>query len=429
MGLSNSELIKYSKRLSQAKTRILVKHGFYGLLLMHMKFAIDEECETAYTDGYKIAFSPTFMDDLSDSELDFVLMHEILHVVLQHCMRGKNLQHTRYNIACDIVVNSNILASNSFNLKSITLSKYGESMHIAPNKNEGYLHTAEEVYAMLPEDKSIRQEKSLSGIGEGDGEEKNGAGGYELGRAKKKLGKYREGFDSHEEWPQLEESDTLLRDVWVKRLRDAEATISIIDRQNGRGTIPACAKRLLKDLRKPRLNWRVMLSDFIQTEINDYSFSPPDRRFSDSDFFLPDFNESEEKIENILFMIDSSGSMSDKDISDAYSELCGALAQFDGKLSGYVGFFDACIYEPTPFYKVNDILEAKPLGGGGTDFQIIFEYINQHMMSNPPSCVIILTDGFAPYPNESLAMGIPVLWIINNNEAHPSFGKVARLLD
>lgn len=429
MGLSNQELIKYSKRLSQAKTRILVKHGFYGLLLMHMKFAIDEECDTAYTDGYKIAFSPTFMDDLSDSELDFVLMHEILHVVLQHCMRGKNLQQSRYNIACDIVVNSNILASNNFNLKSITLAKHGEAMHIAPDKNEGYLYTAEEVYAMLPDDKSIVGEKSSSGIGEGEDGKGKGNGGFELGRAKKKVGKYKEGFDSHEEWPQIEEQDTRLRDVWVKRLRDAETTISILDRQNGRGTIPACAKRLLKELRAPRLNWRVMLNDFIQQEINDYSFSPPDRRFSESDFFLPDFNENEEKIENILFMIDSSGSMSDKDITDAFSELSGALLQFGGKLSGYAGFFDACVYEPLPFSKISDILEIKPLGGGGTDFQIIFEYIHKHMLSNPPSCVIILTDGFAPYPNESLAMGIPVLWIINNQIAAPTFGKVARLLD
>lgn len=55
-----------------------------------MIYSIDEGCETAYTDGERIAFSPTFLEELSDNELDFVMMHEILHVVLQHCLRGED---------------------------------------------------------------------------------------------------------------------------------------------------------------------------------------------------------------------------------------------------------------------------------------------------------------------------------------------------
>lgn len=53
-----------------------------------MIYSIDEGCETAYTDGVRIAFSPFFLEELSDKELDYVLMHEILHIVLQHCLRG-----------------------------------------------------------------------------------------------------------------------------------------------------------------------------------------------------------------------------------------------------------------------------------------------------------------------------------------------------
>ena len=34
---------------------------------------------------------------LSDSELDFVMMHEILHVVLQHCFRGDVEDPEAYN--------------------------------------------------------------------------------------------------------------------------------------------------------------------------------------------------------------------------------------------------------------------------------------------------------------------------------------------
>lgn len=48
-------------------------------------------------------------------------------------------------------------------------------------------------------------------------------------------------------------------------------------------------------------------------------------------------------------MIDTSGSMSDKEITAAYSEIKGAIDQFGGKLSGWLGFFDADIIEPVPF--------------------------------------------------------------------------------
>ena len=89
MPLTKEDQIKYTSRILFSRLRLLQKHGFYGLLLMHVKFGLDEECETAYTDGEKICFSPLFLDKLSDKELDFILMHEILHIVLFHCFRHK----------------------------------------------------------------------------------------------------------------------------------------------------------------------------------------------------------------------------------------------------------------------------------------------------------------------------------------------------
>ena len=158
----------------------------------------------------------------------------------------------------------------------------------------------------------------------------------------------------------------------------------------------------------------------------DYSFSPPDRRFDESPFFLPDFNGKEDIVEDILFMIDTSGSMSDAAITAAYSEIKGAIDQFDGKLKGWLGFFDAAIIEPKPFSSEEEFCVIRPAGGGGTDFQIIFEYVQQHMQTLPAS-IIILTDGYAPFPQEQLAMGIPVLWLLNNEKVEPPWGKVARI--
>lgn len=126
-------------------------------------------------------------------------------------------------------------------------------------------------------------------------------------------------------------------------------------------------------------------------------------------------------------MIDTSGSMSDEMITVAYSEVKGAIDQYDGKLRGWLGFFDAAIIEPKPFANEEEFRVIKPAGGGGTDFQIIFEYVHEHMNDKPPASIIILTDGYAPFPKEHLAMGIPVLWLLNNEDVTPTWGKIARI--
>lgn len=443
MALSESKIKGCIKRLLLSRMRILYNHGFYGLLLMHMIYAVSEEIETACTDGVRITFGIDFLDSLSDSELDFVMMHEILHVVLQHCFRGDVEDPEAYNIAADIVVNSNIMLENGMKASSITLSKYGIAMHVAPDGKEGHEYTAEQVYAMLPKNLNKKGNNNLNkkgnnkspGSAVGGAKKENIKGnnkspGSAVGRAKKEIAKDKHQpvwvWDDHSQWGKYEEDDTL-RDVWVKRFEDAAEAIEIRDPSNTRGLLPAFAQRILKELKKPQTDWRTILNDFIQEEVVDYSFAPPDRRFDDSPFFLPDFNGKEDRVEDILFMIDTSGSMSDDMIAAAYSEVKGAIDQFNGKLKGWLGFFDAAIIKPQPFSDENEFKIIKPAGGGGTDFQIIFEYVFHHMSDKLPASIIILSDGYAPFPLEKLAGGIPVLWLLNNEEVNPPWGKVARI--
>lgn len=395
MSLTSDEVKKYTQKLLLSRFRILNRHGFYGLLLMHMRFGLDEACDTAYTDGYRINFSPVFLESLSNDEVDFVLMHEILHVVLKHCFRGRKVDPYLFNIACDIVVNSNILYSKNMNLKYITLEKYGESMHLAPNGKEGYLYTAEEVYNMLIKDSlSKNSGKSVKG----------------------------DSFDDHSHWEEADDDFTI--DEWEKRVIDAAE--SSAKRDTSVGNIPLGVQRYISSLKNATIDWRMLLNDFISLEVGDYSFTPPDRRM-DGPFFMPDFNEMVEKEDDpkeILFMIDTSGSVNSNQITQAYSEIKGALEQFTS-LTGYLGFFDYVVYEPQEFSSIEDILEIIPKGGGGTNFFSVFEYVNN--LENKPKAIIILTDGYARFPKESVRNGIPVIWVMNNDKVTPPWGEVARM--
>lgn len=395
MSLTSDEVKKYTQKLLLSRFRILNRHGFYGLLLMHMRFGLDEACDTAYTDGYRINFSPVFLESLSNDEVDFVLMHEILHVVLKHCFRGRKVDPYLFNIACDIVVNSNILYSKNMNLKYITLEKYGESMHLAPNGKEGYLYTAEEVYNMLIKDSlSKNSGKNVKG----------------------------DSFDDHSHWEEADDDFTI--DEWEKRVIDAAE--SSAKRDTSVGNIPLGVQRYISSLKNATIDWRMLLNDFISLEVGDYSFTPPDRRM-DGPFFMPDFNEMVEKEDDpkeILFMIDTSGSVNSSQITQAYSEIKGALEQFTS-LTGYLGFFDYVVYEPQEFSSIEDILEIIPKGGGGTNFFAVFEYVNN--LENKPKAIIILTDGYARFPKESVRNGIPVIWVMNNDKVTPPWGEVARM--
>ena len=412
MNLTNEEMKKYSRRILLSRFRILNKHGFYGILLMHMQFGLDTKCDTAYTDGYKISFSPKFLDELTNDELDFVMMHEILHIVLKHCFRGTKVDNETFNIACDIVVNSNILYSNNMNLSSITLSKYGVSMHTIRGK-EGYLYTAEQVYEMLPKSKAKKNgQNQNSNDGSSSNQSNNNphSGGS---------------FDDHTHW-NVTDGDDFIIDEWEQRLIQAVEMISRRESSTGVGKLPLGAERLVEELTDSTVNWKEILNNFLSFELGDYSFLPPDRRMS-GPFFMPDFNElveNEDDPQDILFMVDTSGSISDKDIVEAYSEIKGAIDQFPS-LKGYFGFFDHAIYEPIPFESIDDLLKIKPYGGGGTSFHIIFKYVQQ--LEEKPKAIVILTDGYADFPKEEERCNIPVIWIINNDKVTPPWGTIARI--
>ena len=527
------EIVSIVKRLQNARLDLMRSQPFYALLLMHMKFALDVTCETAYTDGRRIAFNPDFLKELDNEELQFVLMHEVLHVVLQHCFRRQSDYDPEvFDIACDIIVNSNIMHSFGDDKRRITMRKYGEMIHKTPKGEEGYLYSVEEVYAWVLEwlaklkQQQIQQKQqqknnqrqngsfqvdpgedgssaesgdgessdrkssdgqesdgSPAGDGEntsdgkdnekgnGDGDENSsssdadtdaqggGVKGRKQGKSQGSPGQESSGggdsayelpedptsggdlptelpkksvpsqFDDHSFWDGDDEEHTQ-RTTWLSRMVDATQIIRNRKGGFGCGSVPAGVQREIDHLTESQLDWKAILIDFVQEEINDYSFSPPDRRFDDSPFFLPDYNEKDEHAEDILFMIDTSGSMSDNQIIQCYSEIKGAIDQFDGKLQGWLGFFDAKVIPPIPFTNEEEFKIIRPYGGGGTSFQCVLDYVRNEMeqkLDKLPASIIFLTDGFAPWPDEKDAMDIPVLWLINNEQAEPPWGKVARI--
>ncbi|MBQ9043724.1 MAG: hypothetical protein IJ111_13030 [Eggerthellaceae bacterium] len=428
MPVTDEQARALGRRLLAARGRILAEHGFYGLLLMHMKFAVGDELDTAWVSRDTITFNPDFSDKLNADELCFVLEHEVLHAALGHLERVGARDPELWNLACDIVVNSNIKHSNGDDPASITLRcEPGESFHLAPNGKEGWHYTADEVYEML-----LKKRRKKGGAGEpkrGSGADDPGmSGGDAIGTARAigRRGRWDWHIPDDGSDPQAEAE---AHDAWAQRLADAKESMRARDPSNGRGLAPACIERRLDELQGAQADWRLLLGEFVQEEVCDYTFSSPDRRFPDSPFVLPGFSDTEAVAHDVLFMADASGSVSSAALTAAFSEVRGAMEQFNGKLDGWLGFFDAVPYEPVRFESVEDLLAIRPKGGGGTRFEAVFECVERWLCAEDLSCIVVLTDGYAPVPDESAAKGVPVLWLIDGDGPAPRWGKVARVPD
>ncbi len=370
-------------KISKVRAKVLCENPFFGRLLMHLPISFSD-CETAYTDMEKIVFGVEFSTRLSEKETEFVLLHELMHCVLKHCTRGKGKLQLLYNIACDIVVNSVLLEAMGESEITVDGCKL---MHTVPDGTEGSLYTAEEVYFML------RKE------------------------AEDYLGTLNGTLDSHDEWSLIDNED-MFEDKWDRNLRSASSS----DKGSG---IPEYIRRQVKiAFDRQKIPWRQLLSDFIKHDRSDYEFIPPDRRFQ-GEFILPSFNENVygEKVEKLWFLVDTSGSVSQEILGEALSEIASAINQVD-RLCGYLSFFDTEVSEPKEFSSVRELEEITPIGGGGTSFYVIFRALGKYFEDDDrPSAVFILTDGYAPFPDEEIAMGIPVFWIIIDSKQEPPFGE------
>ena len=90
------------------KIELLGKLPFYGDILMNIVITEDSSVETSCTNGRIILYNPDYMNRHSTDEQNFILMHEVMHILLLHCARGLLKEPVLFNAAADIVVNTQL---------------------------------------------------------------------------------------------------------------------------------------------------------------------------------------------------------------------------------------------------------------------------------------------------------------------------------
>ena len=385
-------------KLTKSRIKLLMQTPFFGQLLCNLDVEEEASVGTMATDDKKIYYNTEFVNSLEQNELNFINVHEIMHVALGHMWRRDTRVQSLWNIACDYAING-LIQENIENSERARRVLKMPTHALYDKRFDGM--SAETIYNKL-----------FQNINEDD-----------MNKLLQRL------IDNHSKWEDKQSGsgsddavskESLIKE-WECKMIQASKTVSS-------GDLPMGVKRLLDKLTNPTKDWREEIADFCQPEPNDYSFCPPDRRYHDSEFFLPDLNETENVANDILIVMDTSASISRKNLASFYSEVKGAIDQFGDKLNGWVMFFDSQVYEPIRFDSEDEMLAITPKGGGGTSFTKVFEKIKEIYENETLNIggVLFFTDGYDTFPNPNPIPDVPLLWVITTDE-EPPFGRVTRI--
>ena len=361
-----------NKRISKAKTSLILEHPFVGSIALNMPTIIDESIPTACTNGKVIRFNPDFCNKQTDEELKFLVAHECFHPMFEHNYRRHGRDPQKWNKAADYVINQ-ILVDEQIG-KFIEGGCLNKSLYDAGNG------TSDGIYNLLPDS---------------DGGD-NGGIGDDLQDG--------EGSPAEQEQAAAE---------WKVRVAQAAQAAKMM------GKLSAGMERLVGSILQPKVDWRDVLRRFVQkAKTDDRSFARPNRRFLSQGLFLP--SRSGETLGEIAFAVDCSGSIGQREIDEFAAEVAGCKEE-GNPTKLHVVYFDSAVshYE---CYGPDESLNIRPHGGGGTAFSPVFQYLAANDIE-PVACVF-LTDlccndfGDAP--------AYPVLWVSNHADQAP-FGEVIKM--
>tara|TARA_S200002703_G_scaffold118832_1_gene104524 strand:+ start:411 stop:1538 length:1128 start_codon:yes stop_codon:yes gene_type:complete len=368
-----------TKRISKAKTALILEHPFIGSVALNMPMSIDNSVPTAATNGKRVLFNEEFCNGLSDEELKFLVAHECMHPMLEHNFRRGERDAYKWNQAADYVINK-LLTDEGIG-KMPEQGLLDDTIY----KNGG--GTSDGIFNLLPDTPE-----------DGQG---NGGQGQPLDSCEDGQGSPAEVSQQQAEWK-------------VKVAQAAQSAKMM-------GKMSAGLERLVDEILKPKVDWRDVLQRFVvKCRSDQRSWARPNRRFLSQGLYLP--SVSGESLGEIAFAVDCSGSIGQDEINQFASEIT-TVWQDQRPTKVHVIYFDSEVSHYDEFGQ-DDEPVVKPHGGGGTAFSPVFKYMTEHGIE-PVACIFLTDlccDDFGDAPD------YPVLWVSTHDDKAP-FGEVVMMED
>ncbi|PKM44258.1 MAG: hypothetical protein CVV05_10930 [Gammaproteobacteria bacterium HGW-Gammaproteobacteria-1] len=400
-------------KLSAARTRLILDKPFLGALVLRLPLVAADPrwCKTTATDARAFYYNAEYMDALTLDQTQFALAHEALHCALSHFARRQHRDRHRWDVACDLAINPLLIDEG--------LTPVQDALFLDEYKGM----TAEEIYPCLDEAESMQPhdehvydqdsgdqggtpgsggDKGEGGAGKATQEDKDNKGGGGKPQERPQDGK---GGAPRPE-PLSHEERERLSVQWRQRMAGAAQQALQAGKMGG------ALARLIDHLLQPQLPWRMLLARYMTaTARDDYNYSRPSRREGDAIF--PSLRSSEI---DIVVALDTSGSVSDKEMGEFLAEIDAIKGQVRARVTLHA--CDAQLaadgpwsYEPWEEFK----LPREFTGGGGTSFRPVFDWLERE--DRQPDLLVYFTDADGEFPTQE--PGFPVIWLVKGKAKVP----------
>jgi predicted metal-dependent peptidase len=421
--------------VSKALIKLTTNDPFFGCIAMRLNVEpVDEHFMkifkstrgfdfTMATDGKSLKYSPDWVAQQQLNDLVGVLAHEAAHVALKHNVRRGARDINKWNIACDLAINGHLVESG-YSLPGYDDDAKKQSLQQYTSMS------AEKIYATIPDGPPGGQNPPPQGQ---NPPPPGGDGGGSAPEPDKNQNQQKQ-----DPWQNAPQPPGGILDHPELNPKNPNSQKEIEEQQDGEieaaynaakmaGNTPGWVDRLIKGRRKVITDYRELLRDWMEKSIfkGDYSWSVPNRRYIPHGFCLPGFAPELDE-PNIIFVMDTSGSIGDEEEEEFASHINSVLEEFP---SSYTIIFTDTRVRGRQEISHDDLpIELQTKGGGGTNFSDVMRVIKEEYVKSdrPPQGVLFFTDmetgSFGDDP------GIPVLWLVHSvygdNTPEAPFGKV-----
>ena len=401
--------------LEKALKRLLIKEPFYGLFCLSLPKTLTNEvptlCVAKKGVNCELLVNPEFWEQHTDDEQISLLKHEISHICLQHMFMSESFSDPQtFNLAADLEVNSYI---QNLPQTACIASKFGLEAE------QGTKYYYEKLTEQQRAQASNPQKPCNGGNG---GEQKqqtppppqSGENTEEASEGDKKQSKYPdnsgcEPMDSHETWKDFKDSPDSVKQLIQSNINTVlKQTAEQIEKQCG--SLPSNLVDVINKLRekKPEVfNWKAYFRRLLGSI---YDVNIRSTRRKESKRFESAAGIQHRKKVSMLVAIDTSGSVSGKELQDFFSEI-----DYIYKAGARITILecDSRINKVTEYDGKNipDIV-----GRGGTDFNPPIQYYIKHKKEY--ASLVYFTDGYAELPSDKPS---GIVWIITSNGSRQEY--------
>ena len=373
---------------------------FFAHIISQLKRTENTAMPTAgvyVVDGFMhLDYNPEWFGKLSSKEQSGVLQHEIMHLILEHILRGKNYDRYKFNIAADVAVNHFIPTLPAGTLRA-------DQFDVPDAKSAEWYYT----HIKFPKQKFVCGSCGKPMAGKGNC--KCGGGAVPSQDIKP--------LDDHSVWDKST-SNQYSKEVIKQAVRRAAENT-----KRGRGSLPGNLESIINRLlAPPQVPWWRVLKQYIANQIKSgkrSSWKRENRRYGENvKGHVSDWTFK------MGVAIDTSGSISEKDLKLFSAEIAGIVKAHKTDIT--VMACDDQI-QGTPWklnrYNLSKLNKMKFNGGGGTDFRHVFRYVRDNHLNI--HVLVFLTDMYGVFPEERPPY--ETIWVSCSDETKAPWGKVIKI--